>query len=694
MRTTILAAFFYLIGFSCASMLAFILYLTRYGKDMEVARSDLDYSIKLLRRGAIVQNTLGFSDRKQIDIADKVADLKKTRPDVVSTVATTCKRPSVRPGIAGRGNSHSSRPPEAIKETNNSAQQTQDRHKQFVRSGSREQKKNETLAEQKLNQGNHQSLPVVEKDLHSRPTNIRKEFAPVAQGQSRHSVLQKSPDGKKEPDTSKVEPRKESAIVDDRTKQTGLLTSVQNETLSSKHIYFSQQHHSGLNSTSKYRHDEKKSLVLKVETDKKFDDHGKISKQFPALNATSYTRDNESVSSLVSVKSHKTKRSRLPVVEDGLDRVDTDGHRQATGDQCAPKKHFVWIKVHKAGSQTTNPIFERFAYKHQLKLLFGISNGPTVSWPRPPRWAEYVHPPTGGPFDALYVHSRYNKTWMQAHFPNDTVYLSIVKDPFSHFKSSFHYYGLPQHLNLQDWNPVKTFLKNPWKYKTEALYQGIRFDKTRNAQLFDLGFPIEKSHDRIWAEEYIKQLDRDFLLVIILEHYAESLVLLKRLMCWELSDILLVEERINSRNYRYKHYSPTREELKRYKMYAEAEYVMYQRFNQSLWTKIGQQSQDFFQEVENYKRVTRRVRTFCKHNSTQELLISASPWNPQYKMRQSICTYLKIHDIEWRTHSWAQLRYPPRIKRLLRQEYFNNISKYHDKLLAAARQDSAENQRS
>ncbi|KAI8490673.1 galactose-3-O-sulfotransferase 1 [Branchiostoma belcheri] len=549
MRTTILAAFFYLIGFSCASMLAFILYLTRYGKDMEVARSDLDYSIKLLRRGAIMQNSLGFSDRKQIDIADKVADLQKTRPDVVSTVAATCKRPSVRPGIAGRGNSHSSRPPEAIKETNNSAQQTKDRHKQFVR---------------------------------------------------------------------------------------------------------------------------------------------------------------------MSVKSHKTKRSRLPVVEDGLDRVDTDGHRQATGDQCAPKKHFVWIKVHKAGSQTTNPIFERFAYKHQLKFTAPNINTntsylppivlfPAIVWylqradcvlAAASEMGEYVHPPTGGPFDALYVHSRYNKTWMQAHFPNDTVYLSIVKDPFSHFKSSFHYYGLPQHLNLQDWNPVKTFLKNPWKYKTEALYQGIRFDKTRNAQLFDLGFPIEKSHDRIWAEEYIKQLDRDFLLVIILEHYAESLVLLKRLMCWELSDILLVEERINSRSYRYKHYSPTREELKRYKMYAEAEYVMYQRFNQSLWTKIGQQSQDFFQEVENYKQVTRRVRTFCKYNSTQELLISASPWNPQYKMRQSICTYLKIHDIEWRTHSWAQLRYPPRIKRLLRQEYFNNISKYHDKLLAAARQDSAENKRS
>ncbi|XP_066278145.1 galactosylceramide sulfotransferase-like isoform X2 [Branchiostoma lanceolatum] len=525
---------------------------------------------------------------------------------------------------------------------------------------------------------------------------IRKEFRPVGQGQVSHLVLHNSSDSKKEHDTPKVESRKELPLVVDGAKRTGLLTPGQKETLSSKDKLTYQPHHLGRNSTSKYEHSEheKKPLGSNVETEKTLDNHAvKINKQFSALNVTAYAGSNESVNALPMPA--KSKRSPLPVIEDGIEIVHAESYQQTHGDVCAPKKHFVWIKVHKAGSQTTNPIFERFAYKHHLKLLFGISNGPTVYWPHSPRGGLYVQTRKGGLFDALYVHSRYNKTWMRAHFPNDTVYLAIVKDPFSHFKSSFHYYRLQQHLNLQDsWNPIKMFLKNPWKYKTEALYQGIRFDKTRNAQLFDLGFPVEKSHDMIWAEEYIKQLDMDFLLVIILEHYAESLVLMKRLMCWELLDILLVEDRLNSRNYRYKHYRPTQEELVRYKQYAEAEYAMYERFNKSLWNKISQQSQDFFQEVEHYKQVTKRVRDFCNANSTKELVISASPWNPQYKMRQSTCTYLKIHDYEWRKYSWAQLRYPPRIKRPLRLEYYNNISKYHDKLLAAARNDSAEMGRS
>ncbi|XP_035674925.1 uncharacterized protein LOC118414785 [Branchiostoma floridae] len=691
MRTTILMSFFCLIGFSCASMLAFILYLTTYGKGTGVGSIEwnaLDDSIIVRRRAGIagrnpvvtLPNTVVLSDRKYLNI--KVADSQWNRPHIASSAdVMTNKQPSVKPVIAWRENSQSLRPGETVKMENNSAVQTQDRHKESVISGKREQKSNETGMIQKLHQGNHLPLADVKKNLHTTSKSIlRTEFSPVGQGQSRHFVLQSSSSSNKEPNTPKVESLKELPIVGDRT---GLVIPGQKETHSIKDVYINQQDHSGLNSTSKYKHRQHDG-----KTDKNLDDGGKFNERFSALNDSGYTRNN------FSVNVAKRKRSPLPVIEDGIE-IGNDSYRQTTGDMCAPKKHFVWIKVHKAGSQTTNPIFERFAYKHHLRLLFGISNGPTVYWPRSPKGGVYMQTRKGGLFDALYVHSRYNKTWMRAHFPNDTVYLAIVKDPFSHFKSSFHYYGLQRNLNLDDsWNPVKTFLSNPWKYKTEALYQGIRFDKTRNAQLFDLGFPIERSHDMVWAREYIEQLDKDFLLVIILEHYAESLVLMKRLMCWELLDILLVEDRLNSRHYRYKYYRPTQEELIRYKQYAEAEYAMYEQFNKSLWTKISQQSQDFFQEVEHYKRMTKQVRYFCKDNSTKELFISASPWNAQYKMSQSTCTYLKMRDDEWRAHSWAQLRYPSRIKRPLRLEYYNNISKFHDKLLAAARKDSAEKGRS
>ncbi|XP_078668648.1 galactose-3-O-sulfotransferase 2-like [Branchiostoma floridae x Branchiostoma belcheri] len=364
--------------------------------------------------------------------------------------------------------------------------------------------------------------------------------------------------------------------------------------------------------------------------------------------------------------------------------------QQQHNKTCVPKKHFVWIKVHKAGSQTTTPLFERFAFNNHLKVLFGAHRGPTVSWPLPPREGDYVHTKDGGLFDALYSHSRYNKTWLEAHFPTDTAYLAIVKEPFTHFKSCLHYYSVPRKVKIKskkEKNPVKVFLQDPWKYKTEALTQGVRFDKTRNAQLFDLGFPMEKSEDMEWTEKYIAQLDRDFLLVIILEYHDESLVLLKRLMCWTLYDIILGSENRNSRPYSYKYYKPTPEEEATYRKYAAAEYAMYKRFNQSLWEKISQQSPDFFQEVENYRKVTKQVRDFCKRKKQKEVVVPASAWNPKYKLPRSFCKVLRTDDPIWRRKSWQQLKYPATHNVNLPFNARTNLAKF----LAAARKDSAEN---
>ncbi|XP_078668652.1 galactose-3-O-sulfotransferase 2-like [Branchiostoma floridae x Branchiostoma belcheri] len=363
--------------------------------------------------------------------------------------------------------------------------------------------------------------------------------------------------------------------------------------------------------------------------------------------------------------------------------------QQQSSKDCVPKKHFVWIKVHKAGSQTTTPLFERFAFNNHLKVLLGVHNGPSVSWPLPPKEGKYVQLKEGEPFDALYSHSRYNKTWMEAHFPTDTAYLAIVKQPFTHFKSCFHYYGVSRKIGIKqtkDKNPLRKFLENPWKYKTEAMSQGIRWDKTRNAQLFDLGFPMEKSEDMEWTEKYIAQLDRDFLLVIILEYHDESLILLKRLMCWTLYDVLLGAASRNSRDYGYKYYKPTPEEEATYRKYAAAEYAMYKRFNQSLWEKISQQSPDFFQEVENYRKVTQQVREFCKKGKDKVLVVADTPWNREYKLPRGFCSDLKTNDPRWRSKSWQQLGYPPRGST---GELFN--ARLHlSKFLKAARDDSKE----
>ncbi|XP_078576886.1 galactose-3-O-sulfotransferase 2-like isoform X1 [Branchiostoma floridae x Branchiostoma japonicum] len=372
--------------------------------------------------------------------------------------------------------------------------------------------------------------------------------------------------------------------------------------------------------------------------------------------------------------------------------------RSSSSADCSPRINFVWIKVHKSGSSTTTPLFQQYAFFHNLTVMMPADGGPILSWPIPPREGLYVKPRTGV-YNALYQHSRYNKTWLEARFPPDTAYLAIIREPFSHFKSCFNYYRVSHVLktkkNQYIPNPLRTFLENPWSFKTEALHYGVRFDKTRNAQAFDLGYPLEKADELDWTRRYIDQLEHDFLLVMVLEHLEESVVLLRRLMCWELQDVIIKLSTRNVRDYPFKHYQPTPAEMHTYRQYSAVDFMMYQHFNQSLWRKIQAQDNDFFEEVRHYKSVRVKVGEFCKikrrMDKSAQLTIPRTRWNPSYTFDSNLCRRLGTSDRTYRKKIWNQLGYGEKIKVRPRMVY--NVRMHHGSMLKQARENSKERAR-
>ncbi|KAI8478169.1 hypothetical protein Bbelb_440960 [Branchiostoma belcheri] len=98
------------------------------------------------------------------------------------------------------------------------------------------------------------------------------------------------------------------------------------------------------------------------------------------------------------------------------------------------------------------------------------------------------------------------------------------------------------------------------------MYRSDKFDdggdraEDEKFQAFDLGYKQEWADDEGKAERFLADIERDFTLVMILEHFDESLVLLRRLMCWELKDILYDSRPKKQRSYAYKDYKPSDEE--------------------------------------------------------------------------------------------------------------------------------------
>ena len=67
----------------------------------------------------------------------------------------------------------------------------------------------------------------------------------------------------------------------------------------------------------------------------------------------------------------------------------------------------------------------------------------------------------------------------------------------------------------------------------------------KNQQLWDLGTTSLEMEDMETVEEQIARYDSQFDLVLIMEYFDESLVLLAELLCWDLSQVRLGEDDVN-----------------------------------------------------------------------------------------------------------------------------------------------------
>ncbi|XP_019614328.1 PREDICTED: uncharacterized protein LOC109462233 [Branchiostoma belcheri] len=294
----------------------------------------------------------------------------------------------------------------------------------------------------------------------------------------------------------------------------------------------------------------------------------------------------------------------------GAQQENIDETEKAT-DTCSPKRKYVFVALHKVGSTTTINIFNRYALTHELSMLLPAS-GNLISWGASPTEEDYIHTPDEQ-YDVLTNHYHYNKTWIRSKFPANTAYISIIREPSKQLRSAMNYYNIETLLKMRSTNPMKTFLEDPWKFKnlSEAYFphRNLIFDPTRNFMSFDLGYPAEAAEDMERARLYIKELEADFTLIMLLDYLDESLVLLKRVMCWDLQDVLVLTK--NNRTYPFKIYDPTEEELANLRRWKAVDYLLYDTFNRSLWRQIAEQGPDFFEELSIFKDMSKHVHAYC-----------------------------------------------------------------------------------
>ena len=310
------------------------------------------------------------------------------------------------------------------------------------------------------------------------------------------------------------------------------------------------------------------------------------------------------------------------------------------------RDNFVCIMC---ASQPVAVVLRRYAFTRRLNVMLPRDNNIYLGWPYLLNEVDYR--PSVDKFNCLIEPAVYNRTIMKPLFPSDTQFITIIRDPWSHFKSTFHDLQVDKILGIKAEDPLVEYLRNVGIY--DAIYKHHNsnphrycipdgFSVTKNLLSHYLGMPLGFPGDRddisgneVAVNSYISQLDKEFGLVMIMEYFDESMLFLKQLMKWSYKDI--VYEKVNI--FKYTHDSYPDSIKNKHKEWSPIDYIVYDHFQRKMESQIRNGGLAFQNELKKFKRILHTVNQFCK-SVKQSLLLNSKITLKEFTFSGYECIFL------------------------------------------------------
>lgn len=272
-------------------------------------------------------------------------------------------------------------------------------------------------------------------------------------------------------------------------------------------------------------------------------------------------------------------------------------------------------------------------------------------------------------FDILSSSLRFDLSELKKAMPPDPIFITILRDPVHTFESIFAYHSssIPAFtaakIAASNRTALSIFLNSPETFWDPKIPQdGL----AKNPMTFDLGL-----NNHVWNSSWpadLALLEETFNLVMIAEHFDESLVLLGALLNLELEELAYV--RLNSRAVKDIH--PLHETTKaKIKAWNNLDVLMYEYFKQIFWEKAKQYGRLRLQrEVKLLRACTERIRQKClarRGVPPEELEDLTRPWQTNSltilgydvhknltKQEQGFCLRMVLPEHQYHAHLYYQ----------------------------------------
>ena len=275
--------------------------------------------------------------------------------------------------------------------------------------------------------------------------------------------------------------------------------------------------------------------------------------------------------------------------------------------ECFPQRRILFLKTHKTGSSTIANIF--FRYGDARNLTFALGADTILGWPEK---FHIFHPLRmfGKAPDILCSHARFNKEPMNWLFPRKTSkYVTILRNPEDNYESVFNFAQLGKSFGLGvALDSLEKFLDKPIQSYNQSR-KDIMMYLARNPMMFDLGLRFEYFQNLTAVKEYIQFLDNEFDLVMIMDYFDESLLLMKRLLCWKIEDILYVK--LNERQDKEKATRLSARVKENIRRWNKADVLLFDYFNATFWRRVKKEGPNFYEELSIFRRRNQEIQQSC-----------------------------------------------------------------------------------
>ena len=204
-------------------------------------------------------------------------------------------------------------------------------------------------------------------------------------------------------------------------------------------------------------------------------------------------------------------------------------------------------------------------------------------------------------------HAGYYRSDMLAMVPNAS-FITTIRDPVKQFESAFSYFRFAEQLGLtNETDPMTVFIQNAEKMDYVSKL-GYGSKMSRNGQLKYLGLDRKRQDMPFYVDRKIKEISREFDLVILTDYLDESLLLLRKLMCWTMDDILYISKNVRSSSLRY---NLTQKQTDMIRQWNSADVRLYEHFNRTLWTKVRNYGSHFEKDLKEFRRRQEKLNKAC-----------------------------------------------------------------------------------